>query len=85
MKKKYLKEILRPKKIWLSKLPARTPILFIPKLHRYGFKLCVNYRELNKVMILNRYALQLINKLRTYIQEVKLLTKIDFKSGYNLV
>ena len=47
--------------------------------------MCVDYRGLNKVMILNRYPLPLMNELRDRVRGAKLFTKLDLKSGYNLI
>ena len=47
--------------------------------------MCVDYRGLNKVTILNRYPLPLMNELRDRVHEAKIFTKLDLKSGYNLI
>jgi hypothetical protein len=82
---KYLDEILRMGKIRPSKSLAGVPILFVPKAQGKGLRLCVDCRGLNKITILNRYLLPLMNKLRDRVQGAKLFTKIALKAGYNLV
>ena len=62
--REYLDTMLKSGKIRPSKSPAGAPILFVPKDHGRGLRLCVDYRGLNKVMILNRYPLPLMNELR---------------------
>ena len=47
--------------------------------------MCVNYRGLNKVMILNRYPLPLMNELRIRVCGAKIFTTLDLKSGYDLI
>ena len=47
--------------------------------------MCVDYRGLNKVTILNRYPLPLMNKLPDRVCGAKIFTKLDLKSGYNLI
>ena len=47
--------------------------------------MCVDYRGLNKVTILNRYLLPLMNELRDHVCGAKIFTKLDLKSGYNLI
>ena len=47
--------------------------------------MCVDYRGPNKVTILNRYPLPLMNELRDRVCGAKIFTKLDFKSGYNLI
>jgi hypothetical protein len=63
----YLDKMLRTVKIRPSKLHPGTPILFIPKAHRKGLHLCVDYWGLIKITILNKYPLPLMNKLRDHV------------------
>jgi hypothetical protein len=72
-------------KIRPSKLPAGAPILFISKAHGHCLHLCVDYRGLNRVTVLNRYPLPLMNKLHDRVQRSTIFTKIDLRSDYNLV
>jgi hypothetical protein len=81
----YLDEMLRMGKIQVSKSLPGAPILFIPKAHRKFLRLCVDYCGLNKIIVLNRYPLPLMNELRDCVQGTKLFTKIDLKAGYNLI
>ena len=81
----YLDDMLRSSKIRSSKSLAGAPILFVPKKEGRGMRLCVDYRGLNKVTILNRYPLPLMNELRDRIRGAKIFTKVDLKSGYNLI
>ena len=45
----------------------------------------MDYRGLNKVTVLNRYPLPLMNELRDHVRGAKIFTKLDLKSGYNLI
>jgi hypothetical protein len=81
----YLNDMLRIGKIRPSKSLARAPILFVPKAYGKGLRLCIHYRGLNKITLLNRYLLPLMNELRDRVQGTKLFTKIDLKAGYNLI
>jgi hypothetical protein len=83
--KQYLDDMLRTGKIRPSKSPAGTPILFGPKPQGRELRLCVDYHGLNKVTIMNRYPLPLMNELRDRVQGAKIFTKIDLNSGYNLI
>ena len=47
--------------------------------------MCVDYRCPNKVTIFNRYLLPLMNELRDRVRGAKIFTKLDLKSGYNLI
>ena len=59
---KYLKRMLAEGKIADSKSPYGAPILFVPK--RDGsLRLWVDYRNVNKLTILNKYPLPLMDEL----------------------
>ena len=81
----YLDDMLRSGEIRPSKSSAGAPILFVPKKKGGGLRLCVDYRGLNKVMILNQYLQPLMNELRDRVCGAKIFTKLDLKSGYNIV
>jgi len=59
---KYLKQMMTEGKIVDSKSPYGAPILFIPKPEG-SLPLCVDYRNLNKLTILNKYPLPLMDEL----------------------
>ena len=81
----YLDDMLHSGKIRPSKSLAGAPILFVPKKEGRGLRFCVDYRGLNKVTILNRYPLLLMNELRDRVCGAKISKKLDLKSGYNLI
>ena len=81
----YLDDMLRSGKIRPSKSSASAPILFVPKKEGRGLRLCVDYRGLNNLRILNWYPLLLMNELRDRVCGAKIFTKLDLKSGYNLI
>jgi len=59
---KYLKEMMAEGKIADSESPYSAPILFVPKPDG-SLRLCVDYRNLNKLTILNKYPLPLMDEL----------------------
>ena len=81
----YLADMPTSGKIRTSKYSAGGPILFVPKKEGRGLRLSVDYRGLKKVTILNRYPLPLMNELRERVRGAKVFTKLDLKSGYNLI
>lgn len=83
--REYLDTMLREGKIRPSKSPAGAPILFVPKPHGGGLRLCVDYRGLNRVTIMNRFPLPLMSELQDRICGAKIFTKLDLKNGYNLI
>ena len=59
--REWIKDMLRTGKIQRSSSPAGAPILFVPKPHGRGLRLCVDYRGINRVTIPNRYPLPLMD------------------------
>ena len=46
-------------------------------------RLCIDYRELNKVTVKNRYPLPRVDDLFNQLSEVAVFSKIDLRSGYH--
>ncbi|XP_050222343.1 uncharacterized protein LOC126672437 [Mercurialis annua] len=49
----------------------------------HQFRLCIDYRQLNKVTIKNSYPLPRIDDLFDQLEGVKCFSKIDLRSGYH--
>ena len=81
---KYLCKILAEGKIVYSKSPAGAPILFVPKPDG-RLRLWVDYRQLNKLTILNKYPLPLMTELPERVARATVFTKLDLKDGYHLI
>ena len=60
--RKYLRKNLPTGKVQHSCSAAAAPILFVPKTNG-SCRLCVNYRGLNRLIILNKYLSPLISEL----------------------
>ena len=67
-----------------SKSPAAAPILFVPKPEG-RLRLCMDYRQLNKLTILNKYPLPLMTELRERVAGARVFTKLDLKDGCHLI
>ncbi|GJY80554.1 putative reverse transcriptase domain-containing protein [Tanacetum coccineum] len=48
-----------------------------------SFRMCIDYRELNKLTVKNRYPLPRINDLFDQLQGSRVYSKIDLRSGYH--
>ena len=77
----YLDDILAKDWIQHSTSSAESLILFVLKKNN-DLRLCVDYRELNKVTIKNRYFLSLISETLNRLNEVKRFTKLNLKNTY---
>ena len=61
-----------------------SPVLFVKK--KYGtFRLCIDYRQLNKVIVKIKYPLPRIDDLFDQMRGAKVFSKIDLRYGYNQV
>ncbi|GJW64069.1 putative reverse transcriptase domain-containing protein [Tanacetum coccineum] len=65
-----------------STSPWGAPVLFVKKKDR-SFRMCIDYRELNKLAVNNRYPLPRINDLLDQLQGSSVYSKIDLRSGYH--
>jgi len=81
---KHLKRMMAEGKIADSTSPYGAPIHFVPKPDG-SLRLCVDYRNLNKLTILNKYHLPLMDKLRDCVAGEKVFTKLDLKDGHHLI
>ncbi|KAJ4957631.1 hypothetical protein NE237_024742 [Protea cynaroides] len=77
-----LQELLDKGYIRPSISPWRAPILFVKKKDD-SVRLCIDYRELNKLTIKNRYPLPRIDDLFDQLQGAKVFSKIDLGRGYH--
>ncbi|KAI3762288.1 hypothetical protein L1987_52713 [Smallanthus sonchifolius] len=65
-----------------SHSPWGAPVLFVKKKDG-SFHMCIDYRELNKLTIKNRYPLPRIDDLFDQLQGSTCFSKIDLRSGYH--
>ncbi|KAJ0752632.1 putative nucleotidyltransferase, Ribonuclease H [Helianthus annuus] len=79
-----LQELLDRGFIRPSSSPWGAPVLFVKKKDG-SFRMCIDYRELNKVTIRNRYPLPRIDDLFDQLQGSSFYSKIDLRSGYHQV
>jgi len=62
-------------------IPGTKPVSMTP----YRMRLCIDYRQLNKVMIKNRYPLPRIDDLMDQLVGARVFSNIDLRSGYHQI
>ncbi|KAI3776127.1 hypothetical protein L1987_45890 [Smallanthus sonchifolius] len=77
-----LQELLDKGFIRPSFSPWGAPVLFVKKKDG-SFRMCIDYRELNKLTIKNWYPIPRIDDLFDQLQGSSYYSKIDLRSGYH--
>ena len=77
-----LQELLDKGFIRPSTSPWGAPVLFAKKKDK-TFRLCIDYRQLNRVTIKNRYPLSRIDDLFDQLRGTRVYSKIDLRTGYH--
>jgi len=82
--KAQLQELIDKKYIRPSVCPWGAPVLFVKKKDG-TLRLCIDYRQLNKMTIKNRYPLPCIDDLFDQVRGSTVFSKIDLRSGYHQI
>ena len=80
--KRQIQELLQKGHIRPSSSPCGSPIVLVQKKDG-TWRLCIDYRSLNKITVRNRYPIPRIDDLLDQIKDGKYLSKNDLKSGYH--
>jgi hypothetical protein len=79
-----IQELLQKGHIRPNSSPCGSPIVLVQKKDE-TWRLCIDYRPLNKITIKNRYPIPRIDDLLDKLKGKKFFSKIDLKSSYNQV
>ena len=77
-----LQELVNKGYVRPSVSPWGAPVLFVKKKDG-TMRLCIDYRQLNKVTIRNKYPLPRIDDLFDQLRGASVFSKIDLRSGYH--
>ncbi|XP_069147666.1 uncharacterized protein [Solanum lycopersicum] len=78
--KEQLRDLLSKGFIRPSVSPWGAPVLFVKKKDG-SMRMCIDYRQLNKVTIRNKYPIPCIDDLFDQLQDASVFSKIDLRSG----
>jgi hypothetical protein len=79
-----LNKLLEKGYIRLSSSPWGCPALFVKKKDQ-SLRLCVDYRPLNAITVMNKYPFPRIDILFDQLVSVKVFSKVDLHSGYHQI
>ncbi|XP_073024343.1 uncharacterized protein [Primulina eburnea] len=80
--KEQLQDLLEKGYIRPSMSPWGAPVLFVKKKDG-TMRMCVDYRQLNRATVKNKYPLPRIDDLFDQLQGTSVYSKIDLRSGYH--
>ncbi|XP_073046190.1 uncharacterized protein [Primulina eburnea] len=80
--KEQLQELLDKKQIRSNASPWGAPVLFVKKKDG-SMRMCIDYRELNKITIKNKYPLPRIYDLFDQLKVASVFSKLDLRSSYH--
>ena len=82
--KKQIQKLVKRGFIRPSSSPCGSPIILVPKKDR-TWRMCVDFRALNKITIKNRYPLPGLHDLLDKLKNDVYFTKLDLRSGYHQI
>jgi hypothetical protein len=80
--KRHIQELFHKGHIHPSSSPCGSPIMLVQKKDG-TWRLCFDYRALNKIKVRNRYPIPRIDNLLDQLMGAKYFSNIDLKSSYH--
>lgn len=79
-----IQDYLKSGIIQKSDSPYASPVVLVGKKDE-AWRLCVDYRDLNKAMVKNKFPIPLVEDLLDDLYGSTIFSKIDLRAGYNQV
>ena len=64
--------------------PCGSTFVLVPKKYK-TWSMCIDYQDLNKILVKDRYTLPRIDELINFLKGDKFFTKLDLKLGYHQI
>lgn len=77
-----MKELLETRVIRPSKSPFTSPIVMVKKKDE-SWRMCIDYRQLNKGTFKDRFPIHIIEELINELHGAKVFSKLNLRSGYH--